>query len=463
MSAIQDRPLDPSSMTHLPSSNMSDAWDATRSGRGYTEEEMEEFDDDHAPLPPETIAASFEAVKPTFIGGGDDTQATPDSIAASFEGHSDEEEKREEVHDEGAPLPPEMIAASFEAAKPELIEDYDDALVIPEQIAAPFDGHGDEEENREKFEDDNAQVHPEVIDSLFEEAAMPELIGDDGAPLPPDVIVASFEGHGEKKEKREECEDDVAPRLPEMIAASYKDTGATDQEAIKKPPVSMEGAVDPQVPEERFPSAHEAGENIQNVHHLREDFNNHVTPDNTASQEFLSDPYSSSNLQYPTTSRVQVGAFATTPTPMIGDEPSLAVGNQGHEEIAIYPTHELMSQLQPSIDLIDDSLPLLEGTLVQDLPEERVYDAFPMNTTQDNDANGWSRRFRKYRVILFGLVLVTAAAIIAVVVLVSSDKKNEWAGSNDVADPIMTSTTSTTVALEVYSTITPNISPVSKF
>ncbi len=109
---------------------MSDAWDATRSGRGYTEEEMEEFDNDHAPLPPETIAASFEAVKPTFIGGGDDTQATPDSIAASFERHSDEEEKREEVDDEGAPLPPEMIAASFEAAKPELIEDYDDALVI---------------------------------------------------------------------------------------------------------------------------------------------------------------------------------------------------------------------------------------------------------------------------------------------------------------------------------------------
>jgi hypothetical protein len=418
--------------------------------------------DNDAPLLPEMIAASFEAVQPTFIGGGDDTQATPDSIAASFEGHSDEEEKREEVDDEGAPLPPEMIAASFEAAKPELIEDNDNASVIQEQIAAPFEGHGDEEENREELEDDNARIHPEVINPLFEETIMPELIGDDDAPLPPEMIVVSFEGHGGEEEKREECEDDIAPRPPEMIAASHEEIVAADQEARKKPPVSMKDAVDPQVPEERIPSAHEAGENIPNLHHLHEDFNTNVTPVNTASREFRPDPSSSSNQQHPTTSRVLVSAFLTTPTPMIGDEPSLAAGNQGRLEIATYPTPESMSQLLPSIDLIDDSLPLPEATLVQDFPEEPVYDAYPINLNQDADALGLSIRAQKYRIIIVGWVLVTTAAIIAVVAVVLFNNPNDQTGSNVLADPIMTSTTSTTFALEVYSTKTSDMIPVSR-
>jgi hypothetical protein len=106
---------------------------------------------------------------------------------------------------------------------------------------------------------------------------------------------------------------------------------------------------------------------------------------------------------------------------------------------------------RPSIDPSHQSLPVLEGTLVQDVPDGPVYLAFPMNTNQDIDSHRWLMRTRKYRVLIFGWVLLATAAIIAVAVVVS-DNRNERSGSNDLSDPITTSTTSTTTVITMYTT-----------
>ncbi len=88
--------------------------------------------------------------------------------SAPFERLTDEEEKEEEAEDDYTLLPPETIASSFEAAKPELIEDNDDASVPSEQIAAPCEGHGDEEEKEEEAEDDYTPLPPEMIAASYE-------------------------------------------------------------------------------------------------------------------------------------------------------------------------------------------------------------------------------------------------------------------------------------------------------
>ncbi len=49
-----------------------------------------------------------------------------------------------------------------------------------------------------------------------------------------------------------------------------------------------------------------------------------------------------------------------------------------------------------------------------------MYDAIPMDATQDNYAYGWSMRAQKYRYIILGLLSITMTAIIAVVVVASS-------------------------------------------
>ena len=101
---------------------------------GGEEEKVEEAEDDYAPLQPEMIAASYEAAKPRFIEDNDNASVPPEQIASPFVGHGDEEDEPEKAEDDCAPLPPEMIAASFEAAKPKLIEDNDDASVPLKQI-----------------------------------------------------------------------------------------------------------------------------------------------------------------------------------------------------------------------------------------------------------------------------------------------------------------------------------------
>ena len=138
------------------------------------------------------MAAAFEEAKPGLIDDDGYAPAPPGQIAASFEGHGNEEEEREE----GPPLPPDMVAASFEA------------------------GYGYEEEKREEEGE------------------------DDEAPLPPEFIASSFEGHGyEEEEKREEGDDDEAPRPPSMIAASWEEIDAADNKATKEPPVRLKMAL----------------------------------------------------------------------------------------------------------------------------------------------------------------------------------------------------------------------------
>jgi hypothetical protein len=74
---------------------------------------------DQAPLPPEIIAASFEdeAEKLEFIDDGITGAGYPEErVDLPLEGHVDEEERprEEEVEDDAAPRPLEMIATAFE-------------------------------------------------------------------------------------------------------------------------------------------------------------------------------------------------------------------------------------------------------------------------------------------------------------------------------------------------------------
>ena len=152
MGAVPDRPLNPSSLTtdQPPSSNDNGngASDATRSAPApdnirprqtspaplVMEGAHFEEQDDDAPVPPEMIAASFEAMKPELINE-DDASVHDDQIAASFEAQDDEEEKREEDEDGDAPLPPEMIAELFEASD----DVKQKAAKIPRMIEARTD------------------------------------------------------------------------------------------------------------------------------------------------------------------------------------------------------------------------------------------------------------------------------------------------------------------------------------
>ena len=86
----------------------------------------------------------------------------------------------------------------------------------------------------------------------------------------------------------------------------------------------------------------------------------------------------STELQPSLTSNDQVGVLSMTPTPQRGFNTNLP----DHVRMTIYPTPQLMSESRPSFDPSHQSLPLLEATLVQDVPEEPVYDAIPINSRQ---------------------------------------------------------------------------------
>ena len=482
------------------------------------EENMEEAEDDYAPLPPETIAASFEARKPELTEDNVGASILPEQIAAPSEGHGDEEEILEEDADDSAPLPPETIAASF--------DDNDDTSIPPGQIAAPFEGHGNEEETRLEDEDHNAPPTTVMLGALFNEAAMPEFIDIDSAPLPPDMVAASFEGHSDEEEKHEEAEDDGAPAPPEMVALSYEVNDDTKQEAKQNSEViedtdganinNAQGIIDfinTSLPPETIPASFEGYGNEEEKREEVEDHDAPVPPEMIAAsyeanddangetkrnqdlsldvnntqvaavqtaltQEAEQDVINSifeSGTGMPDTSAVysfhgvvgnnetspRTGSFSITSAYQRGDDPSLLISGQGHVEIAIYPNLELMSRLHPSNDPGHQSLPLLEGTLVQDLPEEPVYDAYPFHPTGDNYV--WSMRAQKYRIIILGWVLLATAGIIAVVAVVFFSNANDQTGSDIlIADPNMTSTTSSTIVQAVYPTTTPEISPVSQ-
>ena len=325
-----------------------------------------------------------------------------------------EEEKREEGEDDEAPRPPEMVAAEFEEVKPELIDDDGCAPVLPGQIAASFEGRGYEEEKREEGEDDEA-------------------------PRPPDMVAASFEaGQVYEEETLEEDEDEEAPRPPSMIAAACEEIDTADHKEMN-----------PKVPEERTASAQEAEENIACLQdfvnilmqEIDDVFINDGTPANTGNHESLVGPSSSSNQPPSTASNVQVGDPSISLTPRRGDEPSLDANGRGHVEISIRSTEESMSPPLPTFDLSQQSLPLLEATLVQDVPEEPVYDAFPMPAPEviviNNDAHGWSRISLKWRVVVFVLILVAMAAIIAVVVMIAGSLEEPPSRMNDASNKML--------------------------
>jgi hypothetical protein len=224
---------------------------------------------------------------------------------------------------------------------------------------------------------------------------------DEEAPRPPDMVASSFEGHGyEEEEKREEGEDNEAPRPPSMMAASWEEIDAADHKATKatkRPPATIDEGVGPQVPEER----------------------NDGTPANTGNQGSRLDPFSSSNQPSTTASNAQVATPSITPTLPRGDQRSLglAANDQGHVGMTIRPTDESMPSPRPIFDRSNQSLLLLEATLVQDVPEEPVYDAVPM-PAPEIVAHGWSRISLKLRVMIIGLVLVALVAMAAIVAVV---------------------------------------------
>jgi len=345
MAVIPDRPLDASTMTRLPSSNDKDALIATCSVKAPSGASLQ------ASIPPPRLlehALPLNSSSPTHVAM-DKTKTRP---LICDERPGDEEEKEKEAENDYDPLPPETIAALFEAAKPKLIEDNEDSSVPPEQIPAPCERHGDEEEKEEEAEDDYA-------------------------PLPPEMIAVSYEMDHDANEK--------GPKKPEAIEGNVGTNNNSTQDVISL--FFESGTI---MPENGTDSLPEIVDNIG-------------TPVSTELQPSL-------------TNNDQVSVLSMTPTPQRGLNTSLP----DHVSMTIYPTPQLTSGSRPSFDPSHQSLPLLEATLVQDVPEEPVYDAIPIDATQDKYAHGWSTRARKYRYIILGLLSITMTAIIAVVVVASS-------------------------------------------
>ncbi|KAL3809129.1 hypothetical protein ACHAXA_005514 [Cyclostephanos tholiformis] len=315
-----------------------------------------------------------------------------------------------------APLPPETIAASYEDVKPEFIQDGDDIPVLSEQIVGSYERRGDEEEKMEDVDE------------------------EDDAPIPPGMIAESFEGNDHEEAKREDIEDEYAPPPPGMIAASC-DTDTKAKLNEKKIPVAFEDTIGCFINSiQDVYTSNDAGSTILPVIGTESLPNDETLPD-TDNQERPS----MSNLQLSTTTSEQVDAASIFRSEM-GDNMRLPTSVHGHVELAINRNLELMPGSQPDVYPNDQSLPLLEGTLVQNVPEEPVYDAFPLEPIQDNDEHVWSRRFHKYKSILLGLVLLTTAGIIAVVILKIIGNRSEETRLKDDQETTITSTTSTTVA-----------------
>ena len=406
MAVVPDFPVDASSMTQLPSSNGNDALIATRSASAPNEEisllrspppvllEDAHFEEPGRDIHHPTLLSQPMFSSLTFIPTNEEN--TRSVIYDEVSGG--EEEKLEE--EDYAPLPPETIAASFEAAKTDLIKDDDDASVPPEQIAVPFEGHGDEEGTRIDVEDDYAPVPPEMLAASFE-AVMPELIDDDYTLLPPDMVAASFEGHGDEEEKQEEVEDDWAPAPPEMVASSYEGNDDTKQEAKKKSEViedkdganinNAQGIINFINTSGNFVQGIGASSllnSMQNIHNLMDESRTFMSENGTDSipQNVLNNETPLlTNMQPSSTNNEQFGALSITPTPQRDDDS----GSPVSVGITIYPTPEFMLGPRPSIDPSHQSLPVLEGTLVQDVPDGPVYLAFPLNTNQDIDSHRW--------------------------------------------------------------------------
>ena len=300
--------------------------------------------------------------------------------------------------------------------------------------------HGDVEETLDEVEEDDAPLPPETIAASFEAVKL-ELIDEVDSPVPGEQIAASFEGCGDEEEKWEDEEED-APLPPETIASSFEAIAPADPEAKKKPPGLIGDDSGAPGPGAQMIEEHEVEEYISGTQDMinslmqviDEVFGNDETL-GTENQERLLDHSSSLNEQLFATTNAQVDAFSIAPTPQGGDDSSVPVSGQGHVEIRIDHTPELLSPPRPNLYSSGQSVPLLEATLVQDIPiepiyiyvanEGPVYDAVPMSATQDSNAHYWSRISRKPGIIALGLILVaTISALVVGVVVVGNRNSN---------------------------------------
>jgi hypothetical protein len=450
------------------------------------EGKWEEVDDIEANIPPEMIVASYElsddaAKKPELIddnNGGrvnndgvsdNDAPLPPDAIAAYSEAQGVEEEKWEEVDDIEAPVPLEMIVASYElsddaAKKPELIDDNNggyvnndgvsdnDAPLPPDAIAAYSEAQGVEEEKWEEVDDIEAPVPPEMIVASYElsddAAKKPELIDDnnggyvnnDGvsdndAPLPPDAIAASFEKQEVEEEKWEEVDDIEAPVPPEMIVASFESSAESDA----KNALEMNRDSDIVC----VPLEQTDPEKVLNVA-LNETFESGGVMPSTNTD------YSVAEIMRNNEAGRVFTSSSITPPDRRCDELILPVSGQDNVGFIVDPNPDVMLHLQPNIDPSYQPLPLLEGTLVRDLSEAPIYDAFPINSTQDNHSGGLFMRARKYKMIIIGWVLLATTGFIAAVVMAIHRNAIQPIESNTSSDTTMTSTTSTIALVSEY-------------
>ncbi|KAL3822140.1 hypothetical protein ACHAXA_011685 [Cyclostephanos tholiformis] len=299
--------------------------------------------------------------------------------------------------DDEAPLPPETIAASFEVDedKLEFIGDYN--VAMDREVTLPPPG--------------------ETV--------------DDGAPPPPEMIASALGKHcdeeeEEEEEKRGECDDDDdAPCPPELMAASYEVMEKVNREVKKKAPKSIEDDTNRQVPDEGIASSHEMEENTRSVIRDIGRLGDGNFDEISATMNDIEVPLGPSSLSvrwHNAATNAGDGISSIAPTRLGGDDASRAASGQGHVDILSLSAEVMMSQSRPNFDPNNQSLPLLEATLVQDEPDEPVYDAFPLGDTQHGGGPDWSRK--KYRTVNLGLGLVAIAAIITLVVLVTGRPKD---------------------------------------
>ena len=75
--------------------------------------------------------------------------------------------------------------------------------------------------------------------------------------------------------------------------------------------------------------------------------------DSPVSRESVLYPSSMPSQQHQLTTNVQIDAISITPTPQTGDYPSLLVRGQGHVELTIDHTPELLSPPRPNIQAVN--------------------------------------------------------------------------------------------------------------
>ena len=177
-----------------------------------------EFPDEEevAPLPPESIAASFEVDEESTPDLTEDDTGTDshiiqghvDAVVMVFQGHDDEGGGWEDDEDdERAPAPPEMMAASYEQSIGNTDQEMEkgppnntDAQIPAKHNAAvSFQGHDYDDRKLEDDEDDEEAPPPsemtaasyELVGNIIEREKarnLPESIDDDASvenPTPP--------------------------------------------------------------------------------------------------------------------------------------------------------------------------------------------------------------------------------------------------------------------------------------